>query len=530
MLNEIIRNLLLRSNDDKKISKDEDCVLDEREMIGKTFKKIKLLVYTDSRGLDIVKDKSYKNYVEKLEEIYDVDKVICPRKWTTCLDFLEYYDSVPNKSIYDAIVAHVGIVDFSPRPFTVAKKIFNLKRKMYKTLFPGGITKKHFSEPLYNEEYEGEKTTSLYSLEMAEKYLIPRFKSIPNLIWINSNSHILKNKGNYFKDRPKNIDNVSKYNDLFTRSLLNVVDVSEWNSEKVSRCFYDGLHPNSVGNDNIFDKTVTLINLFLKCSGSVVYKNLVGNDLDVYTNENIKREDVKDKPLFILASGPSLNMVDVRVLKNCYTMSFNRSYIAFNDWGFEPTYFVGLDTVVNYDNRKDYRKLIRNSSINRFFFCKDKSYQKELSSKKVDFVDIEDDPYHPDLNFNTRLRVGNSGLFGLQIAIEILGFREIYLIGCDANYNEEVPGTEIINGLYVSKSDEDNNHFRSDYYGEGTVYNKPGSMKWHYTAWKSFFDRFVKSKYLGVNIYNLSPISRLDFYKKTDFKEIVKNINRYKFR
>ena len=95
-------------------------------------------------------------------------------------------------------------------------------------------------------------------------------------------------------------------------------------------------------------------------------KELFNNRL-LSSNFLLRREKRKEKPLFILGSGPSLSSCDITKLKKCYTMSFNRSYIAFDDWGFEPTYFAGLDHVVNNDNKEEYRNLIDNSNINRFF-------------------------------------------------------------------------------------------------------------------------------------------------------------------
>jgi len=241
----------------------------------------------------------------------------------------------------------------------------------------------------------------------------------------------------------------------------------------------------------------------------------------------LKREMKKEKPLFILASGPSLKDCDVTKLKDCYTMSFNRSYIAFEDWGFEPTYFAGLDHVVNADNREEYRKLIDSSDIQRFFFSKDKSTEEYLSSKKTSIVEIEEgDPTHPNLNFNGKLTVSNSGLFGLQVAIGLLHFREIYLLGCDANYQETVKGVKFVNGVYVSQSDSDPNHFRKDYYGTGRTYNKPGSLIWHLPAWKWFWKTFVKNND-EIKVYNCSKTGKLTFFEFKDFEEIAKNISQY---
>ena len=526
-LQNLIRKLLIKPlSDYQKITKldEEEVVIREESLERRCFKKLKILVYTDSRGSDIVNGSSYEFYTQKLKNKYDTELVIKTRKWTTVFDFIEYYDK-SNKN-YDIVIAHVGISDWSPRPISQVKKIYSMKRASILKLIPRDIYKKHMQNDM-GVMYEGEPTNNLYSLEMARKYIIPHMRGIPNLIFISSNAHILENKGNYFKDRPTNINLAEKYSDLFCKNLPNVINLSKWTCEEVSVNTYDGMHLNKKGSDYLIREVERAIASYVNSTNDILVRSLIGKKISDFQGRNfeIPRENYKDKPLFILGSGPSLGMINVTKLKNCYTMSFNRSYIAFKDWGFEPTYFVGLDFVVNNDNKEKYKKLIQNSSIKRYFFSRHELYKNYLKNPKVSFIDIIGDPMHPNLDFKNKLRVGNSGLFGLQIAIGLLGFQEIFLIGCDANYKEIVPGVKTVDGKYVSTSDNDINHFRKDYYGKGTTYNKPGNLKYHYPAWKAFYEKFVKTKLLGIKIYNCSPISKLNFFEYKDFKKVLKNIS-----
>lgn len=245
-------------------------------------------------------------------------------------------------------------------------------------------------------------------------------------------------------------------------------------------------------------------------------------------NNKLIREAKKKNPLFLLGSGPSLNSCNITKLKNCYTMAFNRSYIAFKDWGFEPTYFAGLDLVVNRDNKDAFRNLIDHSSIKRFFFPKNEFSEANFKSEKTSLIDTDgSNPSHPDLNFDDKLTVANSGLFGLQIALGLLGFKEVYLLGCDANYTEVVKGVDIVDGVYKSSSNQDNNHFRKDYYGKGTTYNKPCAQEWHYSAWKAFYEFNIKDNQDGYRVYNCSKTGKLTFFEFKDFDEIEKNIRKY---
>ena len=47
--------------------------------------------------------------------------------------------------------------------------------------------------------------------------------------------------------------------------------------------------------------------------------------------------------MFIIGSGPSLNEIDIKLLKGLNTISLNRQHIAYRDWGFWPKYYVCID-------------------------------------------------------------------------------------------------------------------------------------------------------------------------------------------
>ena len=79
---------------------------------------------------------------------------------------------------------------------------------------------------------------------------------------------------------------------------------------------------------------------------------------------------VKNKTAFIIGTGPSLKDVDVSLLKDYTTITFNRAYIAFEEWGFEPTYYLAIDGNDIRSIYKDINNLILNSNIERFFLYK----------------------------------------------------------------------------------------------------------------------------------------------------------------
>ncbi len=50
-----------------------------------------------------------------------------------------------------------------------------------------------------------------------------------------------------------------------------------------------------------------------------------------------------NETMFVIGSGPCLNKVDIKLLKGLNTISLNRQYIAYDDWGFRPKYYLCID-------------------------------------------------------------------------------------------------------------------------------------------------------------------------------------------
>jgi hypothetical protein len=234
-----------------------------------------------------------------------------------------------------------------------------------------------------------------------------------------------------------------------------------------------------------------------------------------------KQEKNKSDPLFLLGSGPSLAKHNISKLHNRFTMAFNRSFIAYKDWGFDPTYYAALDHVVNNDNKKMIKYLIDNSDIERFFFSEDFISKQHFTSSKTTIIKINSNPQKVNLDFSKPLEVANTGLFGLQIAIKILSFKTIFLLGCDADYQENIKDTKIIkNNIIFSNSNSDINHFRKDYFGKNTTYNRPQGDKYHYPAWSLFHQKFLYQND-DIQVYNCSRESRLEFFPYINYSKAL---------
>jgi len=250
------------------------------------LQKERILVFTDSRGQHVPVGKKHKVFAESLRDElpnYEIELMLCPMKWTTTIDFLEFIEQI-NISAYSWIILYCGIVDWSPRPYKSAnydlynnsveentnskdfntrdysQKIVNNKKNTFDKFFGQDLITKYLNKP-FDTLFQGEKTINMYSLNMAKKALLPRLKSIPNLIFINSNKVLKDWNGDHNKGRPTNMAITNKYSKLFADSLpiSRVVDLLTWNEEEIKKYTCDNIHLSEAGNRYILNKLINII-------------------------------------------------------------------------------------------------------------------------------------------------------------------------------------------------------------------------------------------------------------------------------
>ncbi len=231
-------------------------------------KKSRILIYTDSRGFLVncfLCNKTPKNsYIDMLSEEYNIDYQLCTKKHTTILDFLDY---VENKDIskYSHIVIHLGIVDFSPRPLSQFDKVYNLKNKLAKRLFPNIEMKQQY----YDDLYENEKTFSLYNVEYLRDVILPKLINISKLtyiIWLGVNKVDLEWNGNYFKTRPSNINNIL----IYQNSIKDFLTINDSNVKYID---IDKI-------ENFKNKLHTVDNMHLSIDGFVLFNKVIKEALE----------------------------------------------------------------------------------------------------------------------------------------------------------------------------------------------------------------------------------------------------------
>lgn len=225
-------------------------------------RKPRILIYTDSRGMNVssrtmaVTKHHYGSHVDALQRRFHTTHVVCPFSHTTVLDFLTYLDRV-DAAQFDHVVMQCGIVDFSPRPISSLSRIRSAKAGLprFERMFDANAEHHATSR---GEPYEGEATTTLYSVAYA-KELIAELRRLDNLIWVSSNNFVRGWNGNW-RARPDDIDaTVRAYDDLMLQSLPATVDLHRWTDHEIQQFTVDNIHFTRTGFRRVRDEVITAI-------------------------------------------------------------------------------------------------------------------------------------------------------------------------------------------------------------------------------------------------------------------------------
>lgn len=185
----------------------------------------------------------------------------------------------------------------------------------------------------------------------------------------------------------------------------------------------------------------------------------------------------KGETVFLLGNGPSLNETPLYLLKDQYTMVFNRFTLMLERLNWSPTFYSVTDDLVLEDILDEVSQ-INNQSKYSFFpdihFRGKIFYTKIKSSKPIFWLRQKF-----GMGFSDKLPQvfsGGSVIYeGLQI-LKFLGFKRVILLGVDMNFKVHKTAERINSGSGIdieSKFDDDPNHFDPRYFGKGRKYHQP---------------------------------------------------------
>lgn len=143
---------------------------------------------------------------------------------------------------------------------------------------------------------------------------------------------------------------------------------------------------------------------------------------------------------FILATGPSMTLEDIKILRNEYTFGMNTICKTFSNLGWETT-FLGIQDYKVYGALKN---TIENASNCILLLGGNLRKRYHLPKHAVVFpLDLMNHDVHPtdcyetDFSDDCSIRVydGYTITYSLIQIAAFMGFKEIYLLGCDCGYS-----------------------------------------------------------------------------------------------
>ena len=220
-------------------------------------KQKKILYISDSRGFLVGSPWSYKNHfgnylISGLQHHYAVLPIINRHKYTTILDGLDFIRKTRYK--FDLIVLHLGVVDFSPRARSSAELVRAKKMSSLVKQPVCELNKKYELKPTFlnlnmreSAMYDGEITDAIANytyIAMIKKMI----NDIPYpMIAITTNVVDLSWRGNYWRDRPVNMNSYLSVEREFWRDTgISCISLDEC-SESVRETTMDNIHPSKLG-------------------------------------------------------------------------------------------------------------------------------------------------------------------------------------------------------------------------------------------------------------------------------------------
>jgi hypothetical protein len=236
------------------------------------------------------------------------------------------------------------------------------------------------------------------------------------------------------------------------------------------------------------------------------------------------KEKYKGERIFLIGNGPSLNKTPLYLLKDEYTLAFNRFNIYTERLNWYPSMYMVVDGLVAEDMSDEINEMTK--KVDNAFFLR-YALSTGLDFKK--FINDGDNVYWMlpkglKSKFNFQLPFVNPGgsvaVAGLQV-LQYLGFSEIYLLGIDMNYQTH-NNVDIIKGNdIISKEDDDPNHFDPRYFGKNRKYHQPNTKVVN-SIMTSFESISYEFKNTETKVYNATKGGRLESFERADLKAVLK--------
>lgn len=233
------------------------------------------------------------------------------------------------------------------------------------------------------------------------------------------------------------------------------------------------------------------------------------------------RDIHKGRRGFIVATGPSLTVPDLDMLKDEITFSCNKITLAFGETDWRPTYYSIIDSVVSDTFDYDLSTL---ESV--------KLFPEDLEAKfghleRTHFLKNRT-PIHDNgervFEFSTDLTDGCGGgftvIYLLMQAAYHMGIDELYLLGLDFSFSfDKVSDRKSPKGEEIIESAGEQNHFHKDYRQKGDEWTYP-RLDMQRLAFAKAKEAFEADERV---ILNASRRTALDLFDRVDLDDVLRS-------
>jgi hypothetical protein len=207
--------------------------------------------------------------------------------------------------------------------------------------------------------------------------------------------------------------------------------------------------------------------------------------------------------LYILGSGPSLKTEEVRLLKYQETISFNRAYIAWHDWGFAPQRHMVIDLRVLECIHEDLLALLDLYHGTTLYLNADGKWpEAEARGDRIRWLALTHDPARGYDPAHPRY-CGDVAACSVQVA-GAEGFARVVLLGVDQKWRGR-PSSLTDGDARIASDSNDTDHFRPNYYSAGLRYSAECADA-HIQSW----ERTIMEAAGSIQIVSANPCSALN--------------------
>ena len=211
----------------------------------------------------------------------------------------------------------------------------------------------------------------------------------------------------------------------------------------------------------------------------------------------------------VIGNGPSLNEMDLSLIKDEFTFGMNRVYLGFEEWGFSTSFLVAVNNLVVEQTRDELLALDLPKYIS--WHARDVLLPEGERPEQTYFLYTTYGGQKFARHAAGRLWEGATVTYVcLQLAYH-MGFDEVILIGVDHSFQTAGDANRTV----VSQG-ADPNHFREEYFGEGFKWQLP-DLETSERAYRVARDAFEAD---GRRVLDATRGGELSVFPKVDYETI----------